>query len=393
MQGFRDDIEVLRQNGITQVALPRLGDPDIIPLWFGEGDLVTPQPMRDAAIQALKEGDTFYAHTRGTNRLRHGIRTYLNNLYDLDINFEQITVPGSAMLCIHMASQLTLCPGAHGLIVSPHWPNIDACFKVTGAEVSYIRQRETAKGWQLSAEEIIEATRPNTRAIFLNTPCNPTGWIMEQEEMARLLAHCRSQDTVIISDEVYHRTVFDGTDHAPSFLSVAEDGDPLLVVNGFSKAWAMTGWRIGWIVAPSRLAETFAVLAECFNTGATVFAQPGALAALEQGEEALGEMHRQYRDNRQMMMEMLGGNPSLRIHQPEGAFYGFIRVKGLSSSLKFVKTLLEEEDVGTAPGFTFGPGNESYFRICFAMSTERLEEGLRRIVRFTERHANELSNW
>ena len=393
MQGFRDDVEAIRQNGITQVAFTRLGDPNVIPLWFGEGDLVTPRPVREAAIRALDEGNTFYAHTRGTPELRQGIKTYLDNLYGLNLNIEQITVPGSAMLCVTMAAQLTLTVGSHGLIVSPHWPNIDANFRVTGAEMSYIRQRETASGWQLSAEEIIAATRPNTRAIFINTPCNPTGWVMQKDEMAILLAHCRQAGIVIISDEVYHRNIYDSTRCAPSFLEVAEDGDPVLVVNSFSKAWAMTGWRIGWVVAPSRLAETFSVLAECFNTGATVFAQPGALLALEQGEETINEMQKQYTRNRKMMMDILGKNPSLTLHEPGGAFYGFIQVNGLSSSMKFVKTLLDEEDVGTAPGFTFGPGNEAYFRICFAMSTERLEEGLTRILRFSERHANELSGW
>ena len=385
MRPFRDEIEAIKQNGITRVAFRRMGDPKVIPLWFGEGDAPTPDFVREAAKRALDQGQTFYSHTRGRPELRAALKTYLQNLYDLQLDERRITVPGSAMLGVTIAAQTALTTGDHGLIVGPVWPNIDAVFRVTGADVSYVRQRLTGAGWQLSVAEIIEGVRPNTKAIFVNSPCNPTGWIMTAEDQAELLAFARERRVLIISDEVYHRTVFDSS-CAPSFLQCARDDDPLVVVNGFSKAWAMTGWRIGWVVTPLRHEMLWTALSECFNTTTNVFSQLGAVAALEQGEGFVAMQQRQFQGGRDLVDRALGNHPLFEHVSPAGAFYAFPRVRGLDDGLAFAETLLEQEDVGVAPGYTFGPGNEGHFRICFAQSHVRLQEGLERIVRFTERH-------
>ena len=385
MKPFRDEIEALEQNGITRVAFKRLDDPKVIPWWFGEGDAVTPAFIRDAAKRALDDGQTFYSHTRGRPELRGALKTYLDNLYGLDIDERRITVPGAAMLGVTIAAQMALTSGDHGLIVGPVWPNIDAVFRITGAQITHVRQRLTPNGWQLSAAEIIEAVKPSTRAIFVNSPCNPTGWVMSGEEQRKLLEFARSERVLIIADEVYHRTVFDAH-YAPSFLEFAREDDPLVVVNSFSKAWAMTGWRIGWVVTPLRHEVHWTALSECFNTTTNVFAQLGAVAALERGEEFVENQQRQFLRGRELVDAAFGAHPLFDHTSPEGAFYAFPRVIGCENTLDYVERLLAEEDVGVAPGYTFGPGNESYFRICFAQRPERLEEGLRRIIRFTERH-------
>jgi len=385
MKPFRDEIENLQQNGITRVAFKRLNDPSVIPLWFGEGDTVTPDFIREATKQALDDGQTFYSHTRGRPELRAALKRYLDGLYGIDVDERRITVPGAAMLGITIAAQMALSDGDHGLIVGPVWPNIDAVFRITGADVSYVRQRRSADGWQLSVEEIIAAVQPNTKAIFVNSPCNPTGWVMSQVEQQKLLEFAREQQVLIIADEVYHRTVFTG-DCAPSFLQVAQENDPLVVVNGFSKAWAMTGWRMGWVVTPLRHEVTWTALSECFNTTTNVFCQLGGVAALEQGEAFVRSQQAQFRRGRELVDAAFGNHPLFDYNSPAGAFYAFPRVKGCSDTLDYVERVLAEEDVGLAPGYTFGPGNESHFRICFAQSHERLQEGLDRIVRFTERH-------
>jgi aspartate/methionine/tyrosine aminotransferase len=297
---------------------------------------------------------------------------------------DRITVPGSAMLGVTIAAQTALSNGDHGLIVSPVWPNIEAVFRVTGAEVGHVRQRLTDNGWQLTVEEIIGAMKPNTKAIFVNSPCNPTGWVMDAESQAQLLACCRDRGVLLIADEVYHRTVFDG-DHAPSFLEIARGDDPVVVVNSFSKAWAMTGWRVGWVVTPAQHRLQWTALSECFNTGATVFAQLGAVAALQHGEDFVRQLQQQYRRGRDIVDQVLGDHAIIETCSPAGAFYAFPRINGLDDSLAFVTDLLSDEDVGLAPGYTFGPGNESHFRLCFAQSHQRLKEGLQRLVRFTER--------
>jgi aspartate aminotransferase len=219
----------------------------------------------------------------------------------------------------------------------------------------------------------------------VNSPCNPTGWVMSREEQMKLLDYARTEQVLIIADEVYHRTVFDAV-HAPSFLECAHENDPLVVVNSFSKAWAMTGWRIGWVVTPLRHEQHWTALSECFNTTTNVFAQLGAVAALEQGEDFVRQQQRQFQCGRELVDAALGQHELFDYTSPQGAFYAFPRARGCSDGLDYVERLLAEEDVGLAPGSAFGPGNEGHFRICFAHSHERLEEGLKRIVRFTERH-------
>jgi len=385
MKPFRDEIESLEQNGITKVAFKRLNDPAVIPLWFGEGDTVTPAFIREATKNALDAGQTFYSHTRGRPELLRALKTYLDDLYGIDLDERRITVPGAAMLGITIAAQMALSTGDHGLIVGPVWPNIDAVFRITGAQISYVRQRLTPHGWQLTAAEIIAAVQPNTKAIFVNSPCNPTGWVMSPAEQAQLLDFAREAKVLIIADEVYHRTVFD-MDHAPSFLQLAREDDPIVVVNGFSKAWAMTGWRIGWVVTPLRHEVLWSALSECFNTTTNVFVQLGAVAALQQGEPFVREQQKQYARGRELVDAAFGSHELFDYTSPEGAFYAFPRVRGVTDSMDYVERILAEENVGLAPGYTFGPGNESHFRICFAQSHERLAEGLKRIVGFTERN-------
>jgi len=390
MKPFRSEIKALQQNGITRIALPHITNPDIIPLWFGEGDMVTPDFVRDAAKSALDDGQTFYCHTRGTQDFRDAIKTYLDWLYDVDLDPDRISVPGSAMLGITIAAQMALSSGSHALMVSPNWPNIENVYRVTGAEVSFVRQNETKTGWSLSAAEIISKVQDNTGSIYVNSPCNPTGWVMPSDDQAELLEFCRERQILIIADEVYHRLVYDG-DRAPSFITLAKDDDPLVVVNGLSKAWAMTGWRIGWVVAPSHTASQWAILSECFNTGATAFVQPGGIAALQQGESVVHELRSRYQKGRDIVMEMLADHPAIDLSEPDGSFYAFPRIKGLKDSFEFAQGVLEEERVGIAPGYTFGPGNEEYFRICFAQSHQRLRQGLEGVVRYIDRHLGELT--
>jgi aspartate/methionine/tyrosine aminotransferase len=383
MKLLRDEIEALEPSGIARIALPRFTDPSVIPLWIGEGDMVTPAFIREAAKRAIDEGHTFYAYTRGRTELREALKTYLDRLYDIDLNPQRISVPGSSMLGITLAAQMTLGPGRHALIVSPNWPNIEMSVRATGAEFSFVRQRMEQGRWHLDAEDIIAAVKDNTRAIYINTPCNPTGWIMPESTLQSLLEYCRERAIMLISDEVYHRNVFDG-EAAPSLITLAEDDDPVIIVNGFSKAWAMTGWRLGWMIAPARYAQNIAVLSECFNTGAPSIVQFAGIAALEDGEELIKTLRAQYAGGRDIVMAILAAHPRVELPEPEGAFYAFPRVRGMASSLAFAQGLLEHYDVGVAPGYTFGPGNEGHFRLCFAQSHERLTQALQRIVAYID---------
>ena len=384
MSFIRDDILALPQSGLAKIAVPRLNDPSVIPLWFGEGDRVTPRFIREAAAVALEDGKTFYSFTRGTEELRSAIQVYLQNLYGIELTPERITVPGAAMLCVTIAAQMSLNKGDHALAVSPHWPNIEYAMRITGAEFGIVRQRQTEAGWQLSAEEIIAATQTNTRCIFVNSPCNPTGWVTPRSEQEQLLAFCRERQILLISDEVYHRMVYDG-EHSPSFLQLAREDDPLIVVYGMSKSWAMTGWRLGWVVHPPKLRQAWQIMSENFNTGAAVFTQRAACAALSQGEPLVRELRDHYAQGRDIVMEMLSPHPRISLSEPEGAFYAFPRLEGVTDSMAFAQALLDEKDVGVGPGYTFGAGNEQNIRLCFARSHDQLREGLTRLLGFLDR--------
>ena len=385
---LRSEFETLEQNGITAVALPRIADPSVIPLWFGEGDTVTPDFIREAAKRALDDGLTFYDHPAGRADLREAIKNYLDRLYGIDLAASRVVVPGSTMLGIFMAARMALGPGDHGIIVCPAWPNIDRSFQMTGGDFDFVRQRLDPGGWRLELDDVFDAVQPNTTTIFLNSPCNPTGWVMSSEEQIRLLDFCRRRGIVIIADEVYHRNVFEG-EVAPSFLTVAAPDDPVIVINGFSKAYAMTGWRLGWMVVPAGYEEQMSAYSECCNTGAPNFIQSAGIAALAGGDAFVREMREHYRTGRRSVMEILAPHPRVELSEPVGAFYAFPRVDGLRNSLAFAQDLLAEEDVGVAPGYTFGPGNEDHFRVCFAQSNERLETALHRIVRYLDRHDND----
>ncbi len=345
--------------------------------------------------KAMKLSDPFQQVAAAGLFVLVGEQVFINVAVNLNlIPTKGMTLPfisygGSSMLAITMAAQMTLSHGDHGLIVSPHWPNIDRAFQVTGAAYSTVRQRWSKSGWTLALDDLRAALRPNTRALFLNSPCNPTGWVMSRSAQEELLALCRARGIVIIADEVYHRTVFDG-DVAPSFLQVASDDDPVIVVNGFSKAFAMTGWRLGWMVTPRRYATQMAVLSECFNTGAPSFVQRAGVVALQQGDELVAHLRAQYRAGRDTVMEIFAGHPRIELAAPEGAFYAFPRIPGLQSSLAFAQGVLAEENVGLAPGYTFGPASDEHFRLCFAQSPVRLREALQRIVRYIDRHADAL---
>ena len=277
----------------------------------------------------------------------------------------------------------------HAIVVGPVWPNIVNSLQVAGAAITPVRQGFDGERWSVDLREIERALAPNTRVIFVNSPCNPTGWIMPPDQQRALLDLCSARGVLLIADEVYHRNVFDA-DVAPSFMSIARDDDPVIVVNGFSKAFAMTGWRLGWMVHPARMARHLAVLSECFNTGSTVFTQAAGVVALDKGEPLVRDLRARYARGREIVMQQLAPHPRVEVAQPEGAFYAFVRVPGMRSSLDFANGVLAECDVGLAPGYTFGPGNDEYFRLCFAQSHDRLTEALTRLRGYLDRHGNEI---
>jgi aspartate aminotransferase len=382
---IRPVIRDLKPSGITQVTALGLGNPDVLPLWFGETDLVTPPFIRQAAARALEDGRTFYTNARGILPLREAIRDFHKRTSGADIAVERITVPGAAMLAVVTALQMVCEGGDNVVIVSPIWPNIFQATKVIGAETRLVRLDEdwNAGRWRLDLDKLFDACDGRTKAMFLASPGNPTGWMLTADEQKTILEFCRARGIAILADEVYGTLVYDGAAHAPSFLSIADEEDAVFAINSFSKPWAMTGWRIGWLVHPKSLEPAAAAMAQCNNTGSTHFAQYGALAALSpEGDAFRGQLLERCRAGRDVVEAWIGRQNRVRWMKPEGAFYGFLHVDGLKDSLTFCQTMVRDDKVGVSPGWAFSLGDardDSYLRICFAQDAERLGRALDRL--------------
>jgi aspartate/methionine/tyrosine aminotransferase len=382
---IRPAIRDLKPSGITQVTALGLGDPGILPLWFGETDLVTPPFIRQAAAKALEDGRTFYTNARGILPLREAIRDFHKRTLGVDIAVERITIPGAAMLAVVTALQMCCETGDNVVVISPIWPNIFQAARVVGAEPRLVRLDEdwSAGRWHLDLDKLFDACDTRTKAMFIASPGNPTGWMLTAAEQKAILEFARERGIAILADEVYGTLVYDGSAHAPSFLSIAEDDDAVFAINSFSKPWAMTGWRIGWLVHPKSVEPAAAAMAQCNNTGSTHFVQYGALAALSpEGDAFRGQLLERCRKGRDVVDAWIRRQNRARWMRPDGAFYGFLHVDGLKDSLGFCQNMVRNDKVGVSPGWAFSLGDardDSYVRICFAQDAGRLAEALGRL--------------
>jgi aspartate aminotransferase len=369
----------MSETPITEVAMSVFGDPDVVPLWFGEGDLVTPEFVREAAAKGLHDGDTFYTWQRGIPELRAALSAYTERLYGIKCPVDRLTATTGGMQAILLTCQLLLDPGDNVVIVSPIWPNITSAVKLVRGEPRYVAlDRRPDGGWKLDLQKLFDTVDDRTRAIFVNSPGNPTGWTMSSEEQHALLDFARKSGVWIMADEVYARLIYTRP-VAPSFLELAGPDDPLIVLNSFSKPWAMTGWRIGWLTHPAQLGDDFAKLVQINTSGVPAFLQRGAIAALEKGDSFIAEMVERCRAGGELVFQRLSALPQVKVARPEAACYAFFSVDGVKDTMAFCKKLAKEYKVGLAPGEAFGPGGQGNVRLCFASGAERLSKGLDRI--------------
>ena len=369
----------LSETPISEVAMSVFGDPDVVPLWFGEGDLVTPDFVRDAAARGLQAGETFYTWQRGIPELRTALSAYTERLYGIKCPVDRICVTTGGMQAILLSCQLLLDPGDNIVIISPIWPNITSATRLMRGEPRYVAlDRKPDGGWTLDLQKVFDTVDERTRAIFVNSPGNPTGWTMSSADQKALLEYARRHGLWIMADEVYARLIYTRP-VAPSFLEVAGPDDPLIVLNSFSKPWAMTGWRIGWLTHPVGLGDQFAKLVQINTSGVPHFLQRGAIAALEKGDSFVAEMVERCRAGGEQVFQRLSAEPRITIARPDAAFYAFFSVDGVTDTMAFCKKLAKDYKVGLAPGEAFGPGGQGNVRLCFASGAERLSKGLDRI--------------
>ena len=386
---LRPEIEVLETSRIAEVFELGFGRESLIPLWVGEGDLPTPAFICEAATAAMAAGMTYYTRKRGIPELCEEIARYTRDLYGIGCDAERVTVTSSGMNGIMLALQAIAGPGDNVVVVTPVWPNILSAVQIVGAEARMVGLEDAAeRGFRLDLNRLTDAVDERTRAIFIASPNNPTGWVMAAEDQRVVLDLCRERGVWMIADEVYARFIYDGAGEgkaAPSFLELADPDDPLIVINSFSKTWAMTGWRMGWLITPLAFTETLDRLIEFNTSGAPHFLQHACVTAIRDGEPFVHEMVERCRRGGELVFQRLSALPRVHMARPRGAFYAFFGLDGLTDSLAYAKDILEKTDVGLAPGSAFGPGGEGHMRLCFASSTERLSKALDRLEPVLER--------
>jgi aspartate/methionine/tyrosine aminotransferase len=370
------DIATTPGSKIITVSRAAFARPDTDFLCFGESDVAAPAAAHAALKAALDAGQTRYPDVRGLPALRHALASYLTTRH-APVEEARVQVTGSGMAAVNVAMAAILRPGDRLVHVTPAWPNSANAARMRHAEVEEFPLTGTPDGGFTLDLERLALRLVGARAFFINSPSNPTGWTATPEEMRTILALCRATGTWLIADEVYNRLVYNGM-QAASILDLATPDDRVLVIGSFSKAWAMTGFRIGWLVVPQGARDRFSELVEITHSGVAPFVQHAALAAL--AEEDFVEGFRAYcAAGRTLAAEALLGLEGVRFVPPPGAFYAFLGIEGLTDSLAFALRLVQDFGVAVAPGAAFCAGGEGHLRLCFAQSPARLERALFRL--------------
>ena len=386
-QRARAVVRGLRASKIREVANAGLARNDVLAFWFGEPDEVTPAFIRQAGVDALDAGETFYTHNLGIPELREAIASYVSRLHR-PVGVDNIAVTNSGMSALMLTTQALVGPGDRVVAVTPLWPNLVEIPKILGACVECVELQFGEAGWTLDLDRLLGTLTPGTRAIYLNSPNNPTGWTLDAQSQRALLDHCRRHGIWIVADDAYERLCYDGGRRgnvAPSFLDLAETDDRVVSTNTFSKSWLMTGWRLGWIVAPGELIPDLAKLVEYNTSCAPPFVQRAGVVAVTRGDSVIAQTVARLRHARDVLHAALQATPGIEAVAPPGAMYAFFRVANLTDSLDFCKRLVAETGLGLAPGIAFGPEGEGFVRWCFASSEARLTDGVDRLRRFLAR--------
>lgn len=386
---MRQAILSLQESKIREVANAGMGRDDLLPFWFGESDEVTPEAVRAAGIASLQAGETFYSHNLGLPELRAAVAAYTSRLHGARgaVGADRIAMTSGGVNALMVAMQALVDAGDRVVVVTPVWPNLTAQPRILGADLHCVALAPDADGaWRLDLPALLAAITPGTRLLVVNSPNNPTGWTLGAAEQAQILARCRETGTWILSDEVYERLYYDGEGEgggvacAPSFLDLAGADDRVVVAQSFSKAFLMTGWRLGYLITPPAMTPQVGKLLE-FNTScAPVFVQRAAQVALAQTGTITPRIVAHLKRCRDTLVPLLQALPGVHTSAAPGGMYAFLRIDGFGDSLQLAKRLVAEAGLGLAPGAAFGPEAEGWLRWCFASrELARLEQGADRL--------------
>lgn len=365
--------------------------PDAISLCLGEPGETASAHVVEAACKALQAGKTKYTDVLGIPEFRNAAASYTRRVKGLDYDPEtEIQAVDGATIGLYLAIKTVVDPGDEVIIPSPYFTSYDAEVLMCDA-VPVTVALKPEHGMHVNADEIRKAITPRTRAIIINSPCNPTGAVTSAEELAEVAKLCEEFDLWVISDEVYHPFVFasapdaqpEGDAVAPSIAAAEGMKDRTIVVESLSKTYAMTGWRIGYLLAPSHVIEQSSKIAEMMHSSINSSAQYGAIAALNGPQDHVLQMREEYRAKRSLVLDALADCEAVNLIEPQGAFYVFVDVRptGLTSE-EFSRKLLEEEKVAVVPGEAFGAEGSGFVRLSYAGNADDLKEAVARMRKF-----------
>lgn len=377
-----NQIQPSRIRELANVAFTMEG---VYKLQFGESNMPTPQYIKDAATQAINDGWTFYSENAGLPTLRESIARKYAELHNVALDpTREIVVTASGVQALNLTVRCTLDPGDEALILSPNWPNgteIVRMFGATPREIPFIVRNNR---FAIDFAALEAALTPKTRLLLYTSPSNPLGWVATVEEQQQLLDFARRHGLWLLADEVYERIYYQDT-AAPSILRLCTRDDAVIVAQSFSKSYCMTGWRLGWAVGRADLVAKAGPLNEFIVSHAATFIQRAALAALEKGEDEIAARTELFHERMSFCYNALAATKGVTVPKPEGAFYLFPRVDGVTDSFAFCLSLLKETKVAVAPGVAFGAGGEGAIRVCTASDLSVLDPAMDRLCRFIER--------
>jgi aminotransferase len=357
---------------------------NVISLGIGEPDFVTPKPILEAGLASLQAGHTHYTSNNGTIELRTAISQHLNRLYDVEYDPAlELLITIGVSEAMYLAMTAILNPGDEVILPQPCFVSYTAEVSLAGGTPVPIATR-VENNFQVTAEEIEAAITRRTKALLIGYPSNPTGAVLERETLEDIARVVQKYDILVISDEIYDRLVYD-IEHVcvPSLPGMWER---TILLGGFSKAYAMTGWRLGYVAAPPELLGAMSKVHQYTIMSAPTTAQEAALVALAQGEKAIEEMRQRYDRRRRLIVDGLN-SIGLNCFEPHGAFYAFPSVRGSGlDDAEFAERLLDEDRVAVIPGRAFGIGGAGYVRCSYATAYEKIEQALERIANFVRRH-------
>jgi len=353
---------------------------DVCDFSVGEPDFVTPSPMREAAKAALDRGETKYSPVAGLPELREAVAAKLSRENALSYQPNQVLITTGGKQALFNTMLALLNPGDEVLIPAPYWVTYPEIARIAGAMPVFL-PTEAETGFKLTPEQLEGSITPRTRLLILNSPCNPTGTVYSREELLVLARVIVARQLPVISDEIYEKLIYDHLSHS-SLGSLDNDILGLTITcNGFSKAYAATGWRLGYVAGPETLIRAATAIQSHSTSGPNTFAQYGALAALTGGQAEIEAMRRIFEHRRNLMADGVSAIPGLSCARPQGAFYVFPSIAELGvDSTAFCQRLLEEEHVAAVPGKAFGA--DAHIRLSYATDSSTIEKGLERIGRF-----------